>query len=138
MLPCHGLLGIPFGRLTRSAVLAIRDAAATVAMPPFRLGFDRVESFRHDVHRPLVLRGGDDTIVGAAMLQSELVAALRKIGFARRKEAFTPHMTLLYDARHLGEQAIEEASWTVREFALVCSLRGRHRHVTLARWPLRG
>jgi len=36
----------PFGRLTCSAAVAIRDAAATVAMPPFRLGFDRVESFR--------------------------------------------------------------------------------------------
>jgi len=85
-----------------------------------------------------MLRGDDDTIVGAAMLQDELVAALRKMGFARRKEVFTPHKTLLYDARHLDEQAVEEASWTVREFTLVCSLRGRHRHVTLARWQLRG
>jgi RNA 2',3'-cyclic 3'-phosphodiesterase len=126
-----------FGRLTPRTLGEIGDAAASVTMPPFLAGFGWAESFSHPFKRPLVLRG-DDTLAGVEMLHNELVAAMRKIGFIRRKPAFTPHMTLLYDHRDLGEQAVEEVCWTVREFVLICSLWGRHRHVPLARWPLRG
>jgi len=128
----------PFGRLTSATLRDIDAAATSLTMPPFLAGFGWIESFRRgNQKRPLVLRG-DDTLAGVMMLHDELVAALRRIGFARRNEVFTPHMTLLYDRRDLGEQAVEEIRWMVREIMLVCSLRGRHRHVPLGRWPLQG
>jgi 2'-5' RNA ligase len=149
----HGLKGWPLGagrfhislhglgdytRLPDDAIAAIGDAAKAVTMPPFRVGFDRAMSFRGDRKRPLVLLG-DDGVAGLTIFQHELVAALRKIGFARRREpAYNPHVTLLYDECPIPEQAVEEIGWTVREFVLVRSLRGQSRHLPLARWPLRG
>jgi 2'-5' RNA ligase len=52
---------------------------------------------------------------------------------ARRQSE--PHLTLLYDPRAIDEP-IPEIRWTAREFALACGLRGRRRHVPLARWKL--
>ena len=46
---------------------------------------------------------------------------------------FTPHVTLLYDARDVDEYPIEPIGWTVKEFVLIRSLNG-HKH--LVRWPL--
>jgi 2'-5' RNA ligase len=46
---------------------------------------------------------------------------------------FTPHVTLLYDARDVDEYPIEPIGWTVKEFVLIRSLNG-HEH--LVRWPL--
>jgi 2'-5' RNA ligase len=46
---------------------------------------------------------------------------------------FTPHVTLLYDARDVDEFPVEPIGWTVKEFVLIRSLNG-HEH--LVRWPL--
>jgi 2'-5' RNA ligase len=46
---------------------------------------------------------------------------------------FTPHVTLLYDARGVEEYPIAPLAWTVTEFVLIRSLGG---HECLARWPL--
>ena len=128
----------PFGRLTHAALGDIEEAATSLAMPPFLVGFGWAESFgRTDQRRPVVLRG-DDTLAGVMMLHDELVGALRGIGLARRKAEFTPHMTLLYDRHNLRRRPIEEIRWTAREIVLVCSLHGRRRHVPLGRWPLSG
>ena len=53
---------------------------------------------------------------------------------------FTPHLTLLYGDRIVTERSIEPIRWTVRDFVLVQSLRGRgeSKHIHLARWPLCG
>jgi 2'-5' RNA ligase len=131
------LLGVcPFGRLTGYTLAAIREALTSIAMSGFLLGYDRAESFRHENNQPLVLRGDDETVIGLVMLYNEVVAALRKIGFARRREVFTPHLTLLYDHHKVRPQPVEEIRWTVREFSLACSLRGRSHHKLLARWKL--
>jgi RNA 2',3'-cyclic 3'-phosphodiesterase len=50
------------------------------------------------------------------------------------KEDFTPHVTLLYAERSVEAYPIEPVWWTVNEFVLIQSM---HRHVHLARWPLR-
>ena len=71
------------------------------------------------------------------MLHDELTSALSQVGFARKAARFTPHMTLLYDPRDTGERAIDQVDWLVRDIVLVCSLRGRRRHLELGRWPLR-
>jgi 2'-5' RNA ligase len=121
---------------------AAREAAASVAASPFIAGFDRVASFSGKPHKPrkapLVLLGGDGLLALVA-LQQALGAALAKAGLGRVVAAhYTPHLTLLYDDRHVAAQAIEPISWTVREFVLVLSLIGQSQYIALARLPLRG
>jgi 2'-5' RNA ligase len=111
------------------------EAAQEVLMPPFEVSFDRVASFRGRPDRhPFVLLGGDGLrrlrlfrqTLGAAMVRKGLRHLVNK--------EFTPHVTLLYDKRHVEEQPIEPIFWTVGEFVLIHSMYG---HTHLARWPLR-
>jgi 2'-5' RNA ligase len=65
---------------------------------------------------------------------------MKKAGIGRSvTPRFTPHLTLLYGDRMVTERSIEPIRWTVRDFVLVQSLRGRGqaKHNLLARWPLR-
>jgi 2'-5' RNA ligase len=115
----------------------IGAAVSTIKMPPFVASFDYAMSFTGKDERPLVLRGNDG-VSGLTLLRDELVTVLQKIGFAHQKvPEFTPHITLLYDEHAVREQAVEEISWTVRDFVLVRSLYGQSQHNTLGRWPLR-
>ena len=64
--------------------------------------------------------------------------ALEEAGLMRLSQAFTPHLTLLYDAQRVESVPIAPITWTVREFSLVHTLIGRSRHTVLERWSLRG
>ncbi|MEI9991601.1 MAG: 2'-5' RNA ligase family protein [Rhizomicrobium sp.] len=125
--------GLPGSVLSRA-----HDAAQGVRAPSFVITLDRAVSFRSDGNYPFVLlAGGDDAPLKA--LRASLGAALarRKLGrFARAP--FTPHMTLLYDAKAADEAPIAPMSWTVADIVLVHSLFGQNRHEHLARWPLGG
>ena len=77
-----------------------------------------------------------DGATGVTALQHALGTALAKAGLAARPSA--PHLTLLYDACRVDEQAIDPVGWTVREFVLVHSLLGQTTYIPLGRWPLRG
>lgn len=125
--------------LPQGIVAAAGDAAATVMMPPFEVAFDRAESFfGRPRNRPFVLRAGDG-IATLRVFQQALGAAMRTAGLGRWVEPqYTPHVTLMYDDRHVAEQAVETVGWSVHEFVLVHSLLGQSLHVPLARWPLRG
>jgi 2'-5' RNA ligase len=123
--------------LRRDMIEIARAAAAKISIAPFALTFDRAMSFRRNQEtQPFVLResGGHAPLhqlyrdLGAALLQ----AGLRHPSAPR----FTPHLTLLYDPRIIGEQKIEPVSWTVTEFALIHSLLGRTQYRILDRWPL--
>jgi len=123
-----------YPRLPERLVKDMTRAAASVAASPFEVTFDRVMSFAGRP-RPLVLVGGE----GAA----ELVAFREKLGDAveeasvgRIKPAWMPHVTLLYDDRAIEAHTVEPIRWTVRDFVLVHSFRGRSRYVPLGRWPL--
>jgi len=150
----HGLKGKPFKNdrfhvslynlgtyetLPQDVVNAARAAAAVVDMPPFDVAFNHVMSFASGSRgRPLVVCG-DEGLVGLRTLHRHLGAALRKNGlkrFAARPE-FMPHVTLLYDRRSVLERSIEPISWTVREFVLVHSVRGKGRYERKGTWPLR-
>ena len=116
-------------------VCAAREAATDFRTGPFEVSFDRTASFRGGSgNRPFVLIGED----GLRRLQSfrqTLAAALTRGGLRRLANTnFTPHVTLLYDARSVDEYPVQPVVWTVGEFVLVHSLRG-HRHI--ARWGLR-
>jgi 2'-5' RNA ligase len=133
------VLGINrYGRLSDRTIDMLAGAAATMRMSPFLVGLDRAVSFNGKPERPIVLVG-DDGVTGIRMLRQSLVEALRGAGLQVGKDRdFTPHLTLLYDRRELGELAVEEISWTVRDFVLIRSLHGCSRHIPLGRWPLRG
>jgi len=125
--------GLPQGIVARA-----RAAAAAVKVPPFAVAFDRTASFHgRTAQHPFVLLGGDG--VGALKaFRAGLGAAMAKAGLGPRVPgAYTPHVTLLYDACFVEEAPIEPIAWTVGEFVLVHSLYGRSRHIPLARWPLR-
>jgi 2'-5' RNA ligase len=148
----HGLNGSPFEKehfhvtlnflgdfpgVPHDVVAMATKAAATVAMTPFEIAFDRVASFGgRPGGRPLVLRGGED-VAAVKLFQRALGVSLKKTGLpAKEARQCIPHLTLLYDDRNIDEQAVETIRWTVREFVLVHSLLGRSRHTPLARWQL--
>jgi 2'-5' RNA ligase len=117
------------------ASLEASDAAEQVRATPFTVAFNYVQSFSHpDGRYPLVLRG-DDGIVGLEELYQCLGTSMRMVGFKTRPH-FTPHVTLIYSRRRISERSIEPISWTVREFSLVLSLRGKTKYIVLDRWPL--
>jgi 2'-5' RNA ligase len=123
--------------LSRAAVGAAKDIGASFAKPPFELAFDRAMSFAGE--RAFVLRAEADAAFTS--FHHALGIEMKKAGIGRSVTSrFTPHLTLLYGDRIVTERSIEPIRWTVRDFVLVQSLRGRgrSRHIHLARWPLRG
>jgi RNA 2',3'-cyclic 3'-phosphodiesterase len=115
------------------------EAGAAVSTPPFPLMFDRVMSFNSGQRkRPLVLCPSCD-LAGLFKLHLVLGEAMKRARIGRHlRSHFTPHMTLLYDNRVVRELRIEPILATVQDFVLVHSIIGQHRHIELARWPLRG
>ncbi|MFJ2988300.1 RNA 2',3'-cyclic phosphodiesterase [Collimonas sp. NPDC087041] len=122
--------------LPQDVVTAAMNAAASVRAEPFDVTFERVLNFHgRPRNRPLVLVGGDG-VAALTAFQRTLAKALQRAGIRSANSHYTPHVTLLYNKYNVPSRDIEPISWTVREFALVHSLLGRTRHVTLARWPL--
>jgi 2'-5' RNA ligase len=122
------------GGLPEQDIRAARMAAAEVRMEPFEVLFDRTASFHGKRgSRPFVLVG-DRGLQRLTSFRQMLGAAMLRRGLRRVAETnFTPHVTLLYDARGVEEYPIEPISWTVKEVVLIRSLRG---HDCQARWPL--
>jgi 2'-5' RNA ligase len=124
--------------LPRAAVQRAKEAGgAAVLAKPFDIVLDRAMSFgpKREV-LPFVLRTGDE----AALVTFHwlLGGAMKNAGFRRIASRFTPHMTLLYGDRAVAERSVDAIQWTVRDFVLIQSLRGRGQHIRLARWSLRG
>jgi 2'-5' RNA ligase len=116
---------------------ACAAAEPLAAIPSFKLGFDRVGSFaRRPRNMPLVLLG-EEGMVPVKAFQASLEKALERVGLRGAGPAnYTPHLTLLYDDRHVPACPIETIGWTAHEFVLVRSLIGRGRHEVVARWAL--
>ena len=124
---CH--LGEGVG-VPADAVAMATERAASIAMPSFKVAFDRVVSFKNGA---FVLRG-DDSVIGLEVLQQRLSDALD--GSPQPARPFTPHVTLLRDRHLVPEHDIEPIEWEVRDIVLVHSLLGRTTHRHLARVPL--
>ena len=122
------------GGLSEQSIEAARAAAADVRMESFEVLFDRTASFRGKRgSRPFVLVG-DKGLQRLASFRQMLGDAMLRRGLRRVANTnFTPHVTLLYDARGVEEYPIEPISWIAREFVLIRSIKG---HDCLARWPL--
>jgi RNA 2',3'-cyclic 3'-phosphodiesterase len=150
----HALEGKPFGMrrlhvslhflgayagLPRDIVARGCDAAASLVAAPFEISFDRAGSFAGGAgQHPLVLfaRRAPASLIELRRAIGEVAARAGLRG--RGPRTYTPHMTLLYDARSIEGCAVEPVSWTAREFVLIHSLVGRGRHIALGCWPLDG
>src|SRR5437016_1680718 len=122
------------GGLPERHILVACEAATEVRTEPFEVSFDRTASFRgRPGNCPFVLIGAS----GLRRLESfrqMFGAALTRSGLKRLANTnFTPHVTLLYDARSVDEHPVQPIAWTVTEFVLIHSMNG---HDYLARWPL--
>jgi 2'-5' RNA ligase len=122
------------GDMSERVIRAVSEAAMLVRTGPFEVSFDRTASFRgRPGNCPFVLIGEN----GLRRLESfrrMLGAALTRSGLGRVANTnFTPHVTLLYDARSVDEYPIRPIFWTVTEFVLIHSMKG---HAYLGRWPL--
>ena len=124
---CH--LGEGVGAPTDVVAMAT-ERAASIAMPSFKVGFDRVGSFKNGA---FVLRG-DESLIGLEILQQRLSDSFD--GRPRRARAFTPHITLLRDAHRVPDHDIEPIEWQVRDIVLVHGLPGKTPHRHLVRVPL--
>jgi 2'-5' RNA ligase len=125
--------------LPRAKVEMAKQAAARVSMRPFNIVFDRAMSFgRKREGQPFVLSVCNDAALKS--FYRLLGEAMKSVGFHGVTSRFTPHMTLLYGDRIVSERAIEAIRWTVYDFVLVQSLRGRghSKYNNLARWQLHG
>lgn len=148
----HGLSGRPVvpeglhislqwaGEITdqpAALLAAAKRIGAAIASPAFLVSFDRVLPFKGRDATPIVLATSEELIALEA-LQAMLGTEIEKAGLGRRRRSrFTPHVTLLYEARDVPETVIEPISWMVREFVLVQNRRGHGRYIVHASWPLR-
>jgi RNA 2',3'-cyclic 3'-phosphodiesterase len=110
------------------------EAAAELRTEPFVVSFDRTASFRGRAgNRPFVLLG-ERGLHRLESFRRALGAALAQRGLRRlANTGFTPHVTLLYDARGVEEYPVLPVLWTVKEFVLIHSMRG---HDCRMRWRL--
>ena len=122
------------GGLSERTIHAACEAAADVRAEPFGVSFDRTASFLGKAgNRPFVLIG-EDGLGRLLSFRRMLGAALTRRGLRRVANTnFTPHLTLLYDARSVDEYPIWPIFWTVTEFVLIHSMKG---HDYRARWAL--
>ncbi|RZI85063.1 MAG: 2'-5' RNA ligase [Rubrivivax sp.] len=149
----HGLSGKPvhqdrlhvtlnhvgdFAGLPQGLLADARQAAEALAplQQAFDIGFDRVSSFRGRADSQPMILLGEQGVGAVTAFQARLDLALRTAGVIRRREPFTPHMTLSYEPRQLPPEPVEPIAWEAHEFVLVHSLIGQGRHEVLARWPL--
>lgn len=119
--------------IPQDVVDAAIAASASVAYPQFPIAFDRALSFPDS--GALVLRcdpHGDRVL---APLRRSLARALKHAGLDPEPSR-TPHMTLLYDTRHITEHVIEPACWTATRWALILSHVGLGHHQWIAQWAL--
>lgn len=120
----------------------LSEIVRPISLPPFMLGFDRMMSFRHSGSKPLVLLPNKGLAEFDALCRLVWERLLARMLVTQKFKSATPHVTMLYDVREIGEQLIPSIGWMVREVTLVHSVRGRGGfgpvHRDLARWTLTG
>jgi len=135
-LPPHRLhaslsqVGMSPGPPPTKVIDLARQVGDRITLPPFKVAFDRVQSWRRG-NGPLVLVGGEDRLIGLNRLGDALAEAQ-----GLRPRRFEPHVSLVWGAEFIPERAVPPLIWTVRDFALIHSIHGEGRHEVLSRWPL--
>jgi len=130
LLSLGGYFQLPPQLVAKASHLFAPIAAAT---PRFEVSFDHALTFKtRQLNQPFVLCGSGENDA-LADFHRRLWAAEGSV-----PGSFHPHVTLLYDSKHIDEHGIEPVSWQVSELVLVRSFYGQGRHEHLARWPLQG
>jgi 2'-5' RNA ligase len=110
------------------------EAAASIALPPFDVAFDRVTSLRS-----CLVLAGEDGVAGIRRLEHALGEALEKGKVREPSRHFNPHVTLIYDQTPIPTERLREpVRWRVEEFVLVHSLVAQSKHDVLRTFPLSG
>lgn len=126
-----------FSPLPPDLVGAAKAAGDRLRSPPVPVRFPVAGSFGgRSSNLPFVLRGGEHDAL--RQLQSALTDALLATRTIRAREAFEPHMTLLYDRQLVADVAVEPIAWTAADVVLVHSLVGQASYRVLQRWRLAG
>jgi 2'-5' RNA ligase len=108
------------GETARDLLPRLERLAATVAVPPFDIRFDRVGYWRHN---RVVWAGTGQGDAELGELATGLTQALAGEGFRIEKRAFVPHVTLLRNARRAPAVAsFPPIAWQVTGHALVESV----------------
>lgn len=103
----------------------------------FDIYFDRAASFQGSDGKPLVLHSDNGN---QALVELEgSVSKLLEPRFGKpHRQAYNPHMTLLYDKGKIVPHKIEvPVQWRVRELLLVESLQGQTKYRLICKFPCR-
>jgi 2'-5' RNA ligase len=117
----------------------VAQAARLIELSPFEVSLSQAGSFPCPPRRggppkhPLVLLADEGDILE---LFRSIGRELRKFGI-KVGDNFTPHVTLAYGEQFIPMRSIEPIRFTVREFVLIHSERGRSKHNVLGTWTLR-
>ncbi len=113
--------------LSPGQIASIHAAMALLRAEPCEIRFDRLNG---------------NALVGGAMpglraIQRAMARLLLTQGFPVPDYEFRPHLSVTYGERPGRNGSIPPIAWRAEEVLLIRSLKGRRRHVELARWPLR-
>lgn len=124
-----------YPQLPQESIAAACEAGARVRVPAFDLALDRAGHFSRGIGWLGCAQAGAPLLGLWEELRKALAQARVDV---RGHAAFTPHVTVLRDARHpLPQESIPPIAWPVREFVLIDSLLGgRNEYRTLGRWVL--
>lgn len=114
----------------------LREAAATVIVPPFELRLVRLDYWSRS---RVAWLGLDEAPPALLSLHRQLKAAAQKVGLALESRRYRPHVTLARDAATIAPRPIDPIHWTVTDFCLAESvLRPKgSQYLVRQRWPLR-
>ena len=114
---------------------AIEAAASAIAANSFELDFGTLGYWRHN---RIVWAAPLSTPPALAELVTALEAGLSQAGIGFDSRPYSPHVTLVRDARVRGPLPSLKFAWTLRDFVLI-ELANDSRGViyrAIARWPL--
>lgn len=124
------------GNVENGRIPELLALAAAIAVPPIDLTVDAVDYWRHN---RIVWAGAAQCPEALRALVAQLTRALLLAGFRCEDRPYTPHITLLRDARRAPvAKATGGIAWRAREFVLVQSVRqnGAVAYEVIAHWPL--
>jgi len=127
-----------FSEIPESIVSKVEQACAKVAnkTAPCEIIFDRVMRY-----------GGGSVVMTDTASANE---SLKEMHRALERElllsgasksisnSLSPHVTMLYDAPSIDDQAMRPFAWTAREIVLIDSWQGKTQYKILGRWALGG
>jgi 2'-5' RNA ligase len=138
MIPAHNihLTLIFLGNVAKGRIPDLHALAAAIAAPPIDLTVDALEYWRHN---RIVWAGAVECPQALRILVARLTRALPRAGFRCENRPYTPHITLLRDARRApSAKATGGIVWRAGEFALVQSVHrnGAVAYEVIGYWPL--